>query len=154
LPRRRVAQADLQKRITVVERDMFRAAFPTGADCFLFVHQLVIWPPDVIRELMIKAFAALRPGGAVVIFSSISDDSQDGPLMAALDTAYFVSIPATRGMIYSWNDYETALRAAGFIDVERFPCRDWSPHGAVVAIKPESVAFAAGHDASVVVQSA
>lgn len=133
---RRIAGAELEHRIAVVECDMFDGAFPRDVDCVLFAHQLVIWPLESVRLLLQKAFQALRPGGTVVIFSSISDDDTPGPLMAALDSVYFVSIPATRGMIYSWNDYESALSDVGFIAVERTRCASWTPHGIVTAVRP------------------
>jgi SAM-dependent methyltransferase len=131
----RVGEAGLGARLRIVEGDMFGEPFPRDSDCFLFMHQLVIWPLETVGLLLQKAYEALRPGGAVVICSSISDDSQEGPLMAALDSVYFVSIPATRGMIYSWGDYEAALSTAGFQRIERHPFGNWTPHGALVAFK-------------------
>jgi L-tyrosine C(3)-methyltransferase len=134
--KRRIEAEGLTHRIDVLEQDMFKDPFPQGVDCVLFMHQLVIWPLETIHELLQKAYRALNPGGAVVICSSISSDTGDGPVMAALDSVYFVSIPATRGLIYSWTDYQQALEATGFRDIERHPCNNWTPHGAIVAAKP------------------
>jgi SAM-dependent methyltransferase len=133
--RERVAAANLNSRIRVIEGNMFRDPFPAGNDCILFIHQLVIWPLATVSLLLKKAYDALAPGGGVVIFSSITDDSEDGPLMAAPDSVYFVSIPARGGMIHTWSDYEAGLREAGFSSVTRHRCRSWTPHGAMVAVK-------------------
>ncbi|MCP2257816.1 dimerization domain-containing protein [Streptoalloteichus tenebrarius] len=135
ITRRRVADSGLSERITVHECDMFRDPFPTGADCVLFSHQLVIWDPERNVELLRRAHAALPPGGQVVIFSSISDDDGDGPLMAALDSVYFAALPAEGGMIYAWRQYEEWLRAAGFARSRRVPCASWTPHGILVATR-------------------
>ncbi len=135
LARARAAHAGVGDRVAVAEGDMFAEPFPAGADCFLFMHQLVIWPLETVRQLLEKSYEALRPGGAVVICSSISNDARDGPVMAALDSVYFISIPATRGMIYSWSDYDAALRDVGFTRIERYPFGNWTPHGAIVAVK-------------------
>jgi L-tyrosine C(3)-methyltransferase len=125
----------LANRILVEEKNILADAFPAGYDCFLFIHFLVIWPLEINTKLLRKAYDALAPGGRVIIFNSMTSDEQDGPVMGALDTAYFVSIPAEGGMIYSWQDHERCLNDAGFFQVERIPCNAWTPHGIIVATK-------------------
>lgn len=131
----RIRKEGLESRIRVLEADVFRDEFPPDHDCFLFIHVLVIWPREVMLLLLQRACRALPAGGAVVIFSSISSDDAKGPLMAALDTAYFVSIPAGGGMIYSWKDYEECLLQAGFDEVRTIDCESWTPHGIVIGKK-------------------
>lgn len=133
--RRRIHESELDGRIVVQETDILHDAFPTGHDAFLFIHQMVIWPLDTVTSLLEKAYRALEPGGRVVIFNSITDDEGDGPLMGALDSVYFVSVPVEGGMIYPYSDYENCLRTAGFEDIQRIPCAGWTPHGIVVATK-------------------
>ncbi|KRV49748.1 methyltransferase [Wenjunlia vitaminophila] len=136
LARKRIEEADLAERISVVAADMFTAPFPEGHDCVLFAHQLVIWTPEENTALLRKAHAALPPGGRVVVFNSMSHDSGEGPLVAALDSVYFASLPAEGGMIYPWRLHEECLRAAGFAEVRRHACPGWTPHGILVASKP------------------
>ncbi|SHG69671.1 methyltransferase [Streptoalloteichus hindustanus] len=135
IARRRIADSGLSDRVSVHECDIFRDPFPTGADCVLFSHQLVIWEPEQNVELLRRAHEALPPGGQTVIFSSISDDDGDGPLMAALDSVYFAALPAEGGMIYAWRQYEEWLREAGFTRIHRLPCAAWTPHGIIAATK-------------------
>jgi ubiquinone/menaquinone biosynthesis C-methylase UbiE len=135
IARAKIARHQLTDQIDVREGNMFLQEFPTGYDCFMFIHQLVIWPLDVNTSLLKRAYEALEPGGRVIIFNSISSDNEDGPVMAALDTVYFVCIPAEGGMIYSWNDYEACLRSAGFEHIKRFECNSWTPHGIIMAVK-------------------
>ena len=71
----------------------------------------------------------------MVIFNSMSNDAGDGPVVAALDSVYFAALPAEGGMIYSWEQHEQCLRAAGFRDIERTACPGWTPHGILVATK-------------------
>jgi L-tyrosine C(3)-methyltransferase len=130
----RIAEAGLSARIRVITGSMFEE-LPRGFDCMLFAHQLVIWPPEMSTNLLRAAYTALPPGGRVLIFSSISNDEEDGPVMAALDSVYFISIPARGGMIYAWKDYEKCLSAAGFEQWERHPFQGWTPHGLLVATK-------------------
>lgn len=135
LTRRRIAEAGLSERIKVHAGDMFAEPFPPGHDCVLFSHQLVIWTPEENTSLLRRAYEALPPGGRVVIFSSISNDAGDGPLMAALDSVYFAAIPAEGGMIYAWEQYESWVKAAGFKRADRIPCGAWTPHGVLQATK-------------------
>jgi L-tyrosine C(3)-methyltransferase len=135
IARNKIAASQLSDRISVREGNMFAQEFPTGHDCFLFIHQLVIWPLDVNTLLLKRAYEALEPGGRVIIFNSMSSDDEAGPVMAALDTVYFCCLPAEGGMIYAWKDYEACLRSAGFEQIRRVECDSWTPHGIIVAIK-------------------
>ncbi|NVI98244.1 methyltransferase domain-containing protein [Myxococcus sp. AM009] len=135
ITRRRIEEMGLSARVKVHAGDMFAEAFPTGHDCVLFSHQLVIWTPEENTALLRKAHEALTPGGRVVIFSSISKDEGDGPLMAALDSVYFAAIPAEGGMIYSYEQYEGWMKDAGFKSAQRIPCGAWTPHGVLIGAK-------------------
>jgi L-tyrosine C(3)-methyltransferase len=135
IARRKVIEAGLSDRIKIVEQDIFQGNFPEGYDCVLFSHLLVIWVPEENIALLKSAYQALKPGGCVAVFSSISNDEGSGPLMAALDSVYFASIPAEGGMIYAWHQYEEWLRIAGFQDYERVACGTWTPHGLIRAYK-------------------
>jgi ubiquinone/menaquinone biosynthesis C-methylase UbiE len=133
--RRKIDDAGLADQISVYEANMFTDDFPSGYDCFLFIHQLVIWPLETNTALLQRAYDALEPGGKVIIFNSISNDEEDGPVIAALDTVYFLTIPAEGGMIYPWKDYEQCLRQAGFSHIQRIRGKSWTPHGVIVATK-------------------
>jgi cyclopropane fatty-acyl-phospholipid synthase-like methyltransferase len=125
----------LTDRIRFVAADIFKDDFPRGFDSVLFFHELVIWSPTQIKTLLSKAYQALRENGRVVIFNSVTDDTEDGPLMAALDTVYFRSVAAGQGMIYPWKDWEEMLSAAGFRSVTKIRCDTWTPHGIVIGHK-------------------
>lgn len=71
----------------------------------------------------------------MIIVNSIADDSEDGPLMAALDTVYFRSVAAGQGMIYPWKDYVEMLSAVGFRRTTKVRCDTWTPHGIVIGHK-------------------
>ena len=65
----------------------------------------------------------------------MSNDNEDGPIMGALDSSYFVSIPYEGGMIYPWSDHEKCLQNAGFTQIKRIYCNFWAPSGIIVATK-------------------
>lgn len=130
-----IREHNLHEKIKVLPFDIFKEPFPSNQDCVLFIHFLVIWSPEENLAMLKKAYNALNTNGQVIIFSSIADDSEDGPLMAALDTAYFRAVAAGNGMIYPWKDYEKALYAVGFHQVDRVSCRTWTPHGIIIGHK-------------------
>lgn len=131
-----VAKANLSNQISVVARNMFEDGFPEGHQAILFSHQLGIWTEEENVYLLTKAYNALPKNGRVILFSSMSNDSGDGPLMAALDSVYFASIPSEGGMIYTWNEYEDWLKKAGFKEIKRYAdANSWTPHGIIEAIK-------------------
>lgn len=135
IAREKIAERGLTARIAVQELDIFDDDYPRGHDCVLFANQLVIWSPEQNVRLLRKAYDALPPGGKVLVFSAISDESGDGPLYAALDNVYFATLPAPNATIYHWGQYEEWLTAAGFHGVERRPGRAWTPHGVVSATR-------------------
>lgn len=130
---RRIAEEGLDDRISVIDGDIFTGDYPTGHDCVLFANQLVIWTPEENKALLAKAHAALEPGGRVLVFNAMSDDSGDGPLYAALDNLYFQTLPTGGSRLYRWEQYEQWMTEVGFTDVRRHPGRTWTPHGVVSA---------------------
>lgn len=133
--RAKIATTQVAQRVHVTSADFFEHEFPASVDCFFFIHLLVIWPLETVVELLRRAYCSLQPGGKVVILNSMISDADDGPLFAALDTAYFVSLPARGGMIYSWSDFERCLEQAGFAKHYRVELGLWTPQGAIVAEK-------------------
>ncbi|WP_396026188.1 methyltransferase [Actinomadura sp. 9N215] len=132
---RQIIAAGVEDRVRAVAGDMF-VGLPTGHDCMLFAHQVQIWPVEKNIELFCKAHAALSAGGQVIVTNSMASDSGDGPLYAALDSAYFAAIPGGGGMVYSWGQIEECLHKAGFSTVERIrPEQAWTPLGIIRGIK-------------------
>lgn len=130
-----VSKSGLNDRIRVVAGDMF-VDLPAGHDCMLFAHQVQIWPLEKNIELFRRAYDSLPVGGVAIIMNSISDDSGDGALYTALDSAYFAALPGGGGTAYTWDQLETCLREARFEKVERVrPERAWTPLGIIVATK-------------------
>lgn len=137
--RARIAEEGLVERVSVVGGDMFATPFPGGHDLVLFAHQLVIWTEEENLALLRRSNAALPLGGTVVIFSSMTDDSEDGPFIAAMASLYHAAIPVEGGRIYPWSAYEGWLRATGFGGVQRIRSDTWTPHGVIVAKKVAEV---------------
>jgi hypothetical protein len=131
----KIADSGFSDRVAVTAADFFEYTFPEGVDCFFFIHQLVICPVEVISALLTHAYYDRLNDRMIVILNSMANDEEDGPLAAALDTAYFLTLPTSGGMIYPWIEYERCLKAAGFCSIERVRLGLWTPQGAIVAKK-------------------
>ncbi|WP_199350975.1 methyltransferase [Haliangium ochraceum] len=133
LARQRIADAGLSERLQVSPGDCFASEFPAGTDCFLFAHFLTLWSAERNRYLLARAYEGLRPGGAVVLYSIMQDDDEAGPLSASIGSAYFLNLATGQSMLYSWREYISWLREAGFETIyKRRVLRD---HGIIVAVK-------------------
>ncbi len=128
--------AATHENLNHIQTDILKDTFPTGATDVVFAHQLVIWSPDQNHQLLEKAFNALSPGGRVIIFSSVTNEDLESPLMAVLDTVYFQSVASGHGQIYPFSFYDKTLRDIGFTDVETITLKTWTPHGVVIAKRP------------------
>lgn len=133
-----LAEANIRKnglsaRLRAVAGDCFKDDFPQGTDAILFAHFMTIWSEEKNRALLRKAYQALPPGGAVIIFNMMQYDDQTGPLSAAAGSPYFLTLATGEGMLYTWSEYESWVREAGFRKVsKRKLIRD---HGIIVGIK-------------------
>lgn len=136
----KIAKKNIQKnkmkdRVSFLTCDMFKNNFPAKQDVVFFIHQLVIWSREENEYLLKKAYRSLNKNGKVIIFSSMGNDSENGPVMAALDTVYFRCSAAGRGMIYPPKDYKEVLQKIGFKRIQFIKCDTWTPHGIIIAYK-------------------
>lgn len=133
IAREKIRAAGLADRLGAVAGNCFNDEFPAGVDGILFCHFMTIWSPEQNQALLQKAFRALAPGGAALVFNQMQHDTEDGPLSAALGSPYFLTLATGVGMLYTWREYEDWMRAAGFTRVlRRALVRD---HGVIIGIK-------------------
>jgi cyclopropane fatty-acyl-phospholipid synthase-like methyltransferase len=133
IARENIEQAGLADRLDAVPGNCFTDPFPRGIDCLLFAHFFTIWSEEQNRSLLKKAHDALPPGGSVLIFNMMQSDDETGPLSAALGSPYFLTLATGEGMLYTWREYETWMRDAGFARVSKQALpRD---HGVIIGVK-------------------
>ena len=123
----------LSGRLSSHPGNCFTDPFPRDADAILFCHFFTIWSAEKNRELLSKAYAALQPGGAVIVFNMMQDDDRSGPLTAAMGSPYFLTLATGEGMLYTWGEYESWMRDAGFSRVVRR--KFVRNHGAIIGIR-------------------
>ncbi|MBI4248850.1 MAG: methyltransferase domain-containing protein [Elusimicrobia bacterium] len=106
-------------------------------DLILFSHITHDEGEDENRALTAKAFAALRPGGQLVIHDFMLEPDHAGPLFPALFAVHML-VYTRKGRVYSAGEYESWLREAGFRGPRRLDICPASANAskAIVAVKP------------------
>ena len=110
-----IAERGFAEKVSVIAGDMFGAPLPTGFDLHLLSNVLHDWDVPVVRDLLARSFAALEPGGVLVIHDMHLNAAKDGPLAAAEYSV--ILMHSTEGRIYSVAEMEAWLTAAGFGEV-------------------------------------
>jgi acetylserotonin N-methyltransferase len=114
-----VAQRGFANRISVFTANMFADPFPSDCDVHLFSNVLHDWDFPLVRQLLEKSFAALPPGGLVVVHDAHINAEKTGPLPVAAYSALLMNI--TEGKCYSEKEMQDLLTEAGFRDVKYEP---------------------------------
>jgi predicted O-methyltransferase YrrM len=127
-----VAERGYSNRIAVVAADMLHGVWPDDADVHLLSNVLHDWGEPIVRELLARSFAALRPGGVLIIHDAFINAEKTGPLPVAAYSALLMH--STQGKCYSIREYESYLAAAGFAAVTYAPTT--ADRGRMLAHKP------------------
>ncbi|SFK38351.1 Ubiquinone/menaquinone biosynthesis C-methylase UbiE [Nitrosomonas aestuarii] len=128
-----IAAHGLSDRLDAVAGNCFNDSFPKDADYLMFCHFFTIWSEEKDRELFRKCYESLPPNGKVAIFNMMQHDDETGPLTAAIGSPYFLAIATGLGMLYTWNEYESWMRDAGFQKTQRHNLS--LDHGLIVGTK-------------------
>jgi SAM-dependent methyltransferase len=106
-------------RVSVTAGDMFHDPFPEGCDIHLFSNVLHDWDGPQVQRLLAKSYAALAPGGMVVVHDAHINAAKTGPLPVAAYSVLLMTI--SEGKCYSEKEMADFLAGTGFSDVEHFP---------------------------------
>ena len=116
LGRRYVEEAGLSDRIAYADGDALEKGWPGGQDIVLMSYLFSGVPGDAHHGLIADAWAALRPGGRILVHDFVVDESREGPRLAALwQLQHTAFTPEARSLDDGW--LKAALEGAGFTDV-------------------------------------
>ena len=115
MAREYVAASAARDRIEPAAGDFFRDALP-AADLYSLGRILHDWSVDRIGLLLSKVYAALPPGGALLIAEKLLDENKSGPAPALLQSLNM--LVCTEGRERTLTEYTALLREAGFASVE------------------------------------
>ena len=130
-----VGQAGLADRVSVQEGDFQNEGLGGGCDVALVFGVLNGEPPDGRLALLHKVFAALNPGGRIVIRDFVLDPDRAGPAEAAV-FALQMLLATDSGGLDTRDDWERWLSLAGFNPAVTVPLPDWIGPSLTVAIRP------------------
>ncbi|MBM9624546.1 methyltransferase domain-containing protein (plasmid) [Streptomyces zhihengii] len=107
---------------------------PDGYDVILLSMILHDWDEETNRQILDKCYAALPPGGALIVCELELNPERTGPPAAAL-MGMNMLIETTGGKNYSQTEYETWLVDAGFEHPSHIPLEAAGANGALIAVK-------------------
>jgi SAM-dependent methyltransferase len=131
-----VAQAGLAERVSVQEGDFQRDDLGNGYDVALVFGVLNGEPPEGRPALIAKVFAALNPGGRIVLRDSVLDADRAGPPEAAI-FALQMLLATDAGGLDTRDDWARWLSAAGFTPPQSISLPAGTGSALIVADKPQ-----------------
>lgn len=106
-------------RLEFTGGDFFAGTDPLpSADVLVIGHVLADFSVDERKRLVAKAFTAVEPGGALLVYDPMPGDEPELPALVA-SLHMLVMTPAGAG--YHPGDLEQWMRVAGFTDVAKHP---------------------------------
>jgi (2Fe-2S) ferredoxin/SAM-dependent methyltransferase len=113
-----VRAAGLAGRVVTREGDLRRDDLGSGFDLVLLSSICHMLGRDENRDLLRRAFAALVPGGRVVVSDFLLAEDRAAPRQAALFSINML-VGTASGDCYTQSEYVAWMREAGFSSVER-----------------------------------
>lgn len=133
LARRHVEEAGLQDRIALRAGDLRTDDLGSGHDLVLLSAICHMLGPGANLDLLRRCFAALSPGGRVVIQDFVLQPDRTAPRSAALFSLNML-VGTREGSCYTGDEYGSWLRQAGFDGVRQVAPP--GPVGLVIARRP------------------
>lgn len=135
------AETTLQKfsmteRIDFVAGDFTVGPVPDGFDVAWLSHVLHGEGPQGCAKLLDNAFAALEPGGLLLVQEFILDENRTSPLFPALFSLNML-LGTPEGQAYSEPELVELMKQAGLSQVERLPMDLPNGAGVMAGRKPE-----------------
>jgi len=113
-----VAAAGVADRVRFVGGDFFADELPR-ADVLIYGHVLNNWDEQTRSVLIRRAYRALSPGGLLVVYDRMIDESTLDPFVLTLSLTFMLTSPG--GSQYRLQECEGWLRKAGFAEVTATP---------------------------------
>jgi 3-hydroxy-5-methyl-1-naphthoate 3-O-methyltransferase len=108
-------------RYSFLERDMRAGDFGHGSyDLVILGHIMHSEGQQHGTELLRKSYAALRPGGKLLIAEYVPNDARTGPTMPVL-FGLTMLLQTEEGNVFTLREYRSWLKAVGFSKVTTIP---------------------------------
>jgi len=131
-----VAEQGFSDRVSLRPADYLKDDFGSGYDVALLSGMMHRETPESCQLLLRKAFAALDPGGLVMVSDVFfDDDSKTSPPFATF-FAINMMLTAEHGTCHARTEMAAWMKTAGFTNVEIKPLPPPNPHTLLFGMKP------------------
>jgi hypothetical protein len=128
---RYVERQGLSGRLRFHAGDFFSDPLPS-ADVLMMGRILHNWDLPTRKMLIAKAYGALPPGGALIVYDPLIDDDRSSDAHCLLSSLNML-IETSGGSEYTGADCKEWMRQAGFVEINTEPLGDM--HTAIIAHK-------------------
>ena len=125
-------------RVTLLAGDYLKSSFGTGYDVVLLSGMMHRETPATCRMLLEKAYAALEPGGLVIVSDVFFEDDAKTKPPFALYFALNMMLTSDEGSAHAVTEMSRWMSEAGFGDVAIRELPKPNPHSLVVGSKPNA----------------
>ena len=130
-----VGASDVASRVTCragdYHTDTYEAEAYDAVTIFGALHQE---SPTQIRDILARAYSALKPGGLIYILDMMTDATHTAPTFSAL-FALNMALTTEHGWVFSDDELKGWLCESGFVSAETRPAPPPMPHWLVTAHK-------------------
>jgi SAM-dependent methyltransferase len=126
-----IAGFGLSHRIDFQEGDYTKKGIEGKYDVVWLSHILHGENPEMCRDIIQKAVAALEPGGMIIVHEFILNDSMDSPLFPALFSLNML-LGTDGGRSYSESQLKEMLSAAGVKNIRRIWLKTPNDSGIII----------------------
>lgn len=129
-----IEQQGASERVHTLPGDYHTAPFPEGNDVINFFGVLHQESSDSIRDLFVRAYQALEPGGVIHVLDMMTEESHTAPRFSAL-FALTMALTTDHGWVFSSLELKEWMERAGFTNFSVQPAVPPMPHWLATAYK-------------------
>ena len=130
-----IADMGMSDRVEAIVGNYHQERYPDGNDAVLLSGMFHRETAESCRAILKKAFAALEPGGVVVVHDVLCNDDRSGPPFALL-FGLNMALTSEYGAVHSRADVAAWMGEAGFVDAAARDLPPPWPEAIVSAKKP------------------
>jgi len=130
-----IAEQGVCDRVKTLPGDYHTIELPEGHDAAILFGILHQESADSIVEILQRTYEALKPGGVIYVMDMMTDSTHTAPEFSAL-FAVNMALTTHDGWVFSDEQLQTWLAAAGFVDIAISHLAPPMPHWLATACKP------------------
>jgi len=131
-----VDAAGFADRVALLPGDYLQTPFGSGFDVALLSGMMHRETEDGVMLLLTKAFAALEPGGQVIVSDVFFDDDHKNSPPFTTSFALNMMVTSDHGSAHAKTEMQRWLQAAGFAAIEVRDLPKPNPHSLILGTKP------------------